>query len=487
MALIKCKDCGKEISDTRDACIHCGCPINNTAKKENINNVYIWLVACTPLFSLFIFWIFSYITKSYWVGFVVAIIFVNIQILFIVNDYKMLNSNGVDTKPLGKFNAFKILVPKYLLNRADILKENVSYFVVWLIGVIFFIIIVLFGFNPLYLINSNHRTNDNNYMKQVDTKQVEDEGQIPENAIAGFEKLGVYVTKEELQKLLDSNSSYIELDVLERLIDEKLFSKIYSNEKDDIKKEVDEQMKAHMKYYGSEEKLLEEIKSNTYYTSIEEYKKSLLLSYYRNLAIKDYAKDQITDYDIEEYYKSEEIGNMKVSHILISPDITSEMTDEEQDKAMKKALQKAVNIIKKLDNGADFSKLAKKYSDDKETKNKGGNLGYIKKDDIVEEFFNAASKLKVNEYSKKPVETGYGYHIILKTKQKEKPTLKEVKEDIISKLAKERIELELIDSKTALKEIRESKGLSIYDEDLSSIYEQYSTEELPHGYIPEEP
>lgn len=34
MALIKCEECGKEISDTTEVCIHCGCPVNN--KKGNI-------------------------------------------------------------------------------------------------------------------------------------------------------------------------------------------------------------------------------------------------------------------------------------------------------------------------------------------------------------------------------------------------------------------------------------------------------------------
>lgn len=35
MALIKCEDCGKEISDKSKACIHCGCPINLVQEKEN--------------------------------------------------------------------------------------------------------------------------------------------------------------------------------------------------------------------------------------------------------------------------------------------------------------------------------------------------------------------------------------------------------------------------------------------------------------------
>lgn len=39
MALIKCSECGKEISDKAKACIHCGCPIDNKNRKENISYV----------------------------------------------------------------------------------------------------------------------------------------------------------------------------------------------------------------------------------------------------------------------------------------------------------------------------------------------------------------------------------------------------------------------------------------------------------------
>ena len=48
---------------------------------------------------------------------------------------------------------------------------------------------------------------------------------------------------------------------------------------------------------------------------------------------------------------------------------------------------------------------------------------------MVSEFEDAAYKLKVNEYTKEPVKTTYGYHIILKTGEKEKPKLKKVKKN----------------------------------------------------------
>jgi len=38
MALIKCNECGKEISDKATNCIHCGCPIEEFKKKDNLKN-----------------------------------------------------------------------------------------------------------------------------------------------------------------------------------------------------------------------------------------------------------------------------------------------------------------------------------------------------------------------------------------------------------------------------------------------------------------
>lgn len=329
-----------------------------------------------------------------------------------------------------------------------------------------------------FLVKSKDAFSDYLLCGESDT---EDEPKIPENAIAGFEELDIYITTEEFQKLSDSNTSYTHLDVLESLIDKKLFTKIYAKEKNKAEKSVNEDIELYKKSYGSEKKLLEAIKATTYYTSIKEYKEYLLLSYYRNFAIEEYVKEQISNYDIEEYYEDEVTGDMKVSHIMITPNIDVDMTDEQKSKAIDNAYNKAKDIIAKLDNGEDFAKLAKKYSEDESTKNKGGDLGYIKKEEISEYFFDASAQLEVGKYSKEPVKTEFGFHIILKTKQKKKPSLKKVKDDIISKLAKERIDMELIDSNTALREIRESKGLKIYDEDLSSFYDTYA-DELPHGY-----
>lgn len=59
---------------------------------------------------------------------------------------------------------------------------------------------------------------------------------------------------------------------------------------------------------------------------------------------------------------------------------------------------------------------------------------------MVEEFANAVKELEKGKYTKKPVKTKYGYHIILKVDQKEKAKLKNVKDKIKETLTAKKIE-----------------------------------------------
>ena len=58
---------------------------------------------------------------------------------------------------------------------------------------------------------------------------------------------------------------------------------------------------------------------------------------------------------------------------------------------------------------------------------------------MVDEFSDAVKELKVKEYTKEPVKTTYGYHVILKTGEKEKAALKDVKKDIKEKLTLQKL------------------------------------------------
>ena len=73
--------------------------------------------------------------------------------------------------------------------------------------------------------------------------------------------------------------------------------------------------------------------------------------------------------------------------------------------------QTAKEIISALDGGADFASLAKEKSTGPSGPN-GGDLGYFKRGAMVPGFESAAFALDVGAYSKEPVQTQFGWHII---------------------------------------------------------------------------
>jgi peptidyl-prolyl cis-trans isomerase C len=103
----------------------------------------------------------------------------------------------------------------------------------------------------------------------------------------------------------------------------------------------------------------------------------------------------------------------------------------------KKTAEKA---IKKLDNGADFAKLAKKMSTGPSAKN-GGELGWFSPSDMVKPFSDAVEKLKKGHYTKQPVKTQFGWHVILLQDKRpvEKPKLKDMKAGLKQKLGTQRV------------------------------------------------
>jgi peptidyl-prolyl cis-trans isomerase C len=76
-----------------------------------------------------------------------------------------------------------------------------------------------------------------------------------------------------------------------------------------------------------------------------------------------------------------------------------------------KTEDEAKEAIKQLQGGADFAELAKKHAG-AGAADQGGDLGYIKKGDVVPEFAEAAFKLKVGQYTDMPVKTQFGWHVI---------------------------------------------------------------------------
>jgi len=192
--------------------------------------------------------------------------------------------------------------------------------------------------------------------------------------------------------------------------------------------------------------------------------------------VEDTIKDSLKDDEIKKYYNEKVYGQVKASHILIGIDAKEDATDEEKEKADKKALEKAKSIIKELEDGKKFETLAKKNSADEATSTKGGDLGYFDLDTMTEAFSNALKELKKDEYTKEPVKTEYGYHIILKTGEKEKPKLKDVKDDVKEKLTKQKLNDDNSLFYEALVKYRENNKISWNDDVLKKAYENYMNE-----------
>ena len=290
-----------------------------------------------------------------------------------------------------------------------------------------------------------------------------------ENAVVSFEGLDSI----SVDSLYDNMKDRYAVTILIDMIDKEILFKEYADKEDDAKKYAEDTVKSLQKNYDSEEELLNAIQSYYGYNSLKDFKEYIKLNYYRDLATTDYAKKQITDKQIENYYETKTVGDIEARHILITVDVKDNATDEEKTKAEEKAKKKAEEVIEKLNNGEDFATLAKEYSKDDATKDKGGALGKFNKGEMDEEFETAAYALKVDEYTKEPVKSSYGYHIIKKTKEYDKKELKDVKDSIIETLANELTTNDKTISITAIGELRKEKGMNIEDSELKSSYNKY--------------
>jgi len=93
---------------------------------------------------------------------------------------------------------------------------------------------------------------------------------------------------------------------------------------------------------------------------------------------------------------------------------TRQMSGQQEIRArhiLVKSEDEAKAVIAELNKGADFATLAKQKSTDP-AKDTGGDLGYFTRDSMVPEFADAAFKLGKGEYTKTPVHTQFGWHVI---------------------------------------------------------------------------
>lgn len=141
-----------------------------------------------------------------------------------------------------------------------------------------------------------------------------------------------------------------------------------------------------------------------------------------------------TDAEIEAYLKAHPEDQVHARHILISPTPPEapgepKAAGEQMDAA--KARAKAEELLKKVRAGGDFAALAKEFSADPGSKDKGGDLGWFGAGQMVPEFDKAAFALQPGQISD-IVESQFGFHIIKveerRTGQKDRNQAKEAVE-----------------------------------------------------------
>ncbi len=265
---------------------------------------------------------------------------------------------------------------------------------------------------------------------------------------------------------------YSQIAKLVDLIDADILKDIESTEEEDeyVANQI-EQIKAS---YENDQAAFETAISQYFGASNEkELEEVLRLEYKRNEAVEKHISDNIDEKEIEQYYEDNIHGELSAKHILIIPDVEDDASAEEKTKAEEKAEEEAKDLIKKLDDGEDFEDLAKKYSDDEGTATNGGDLGFFSPDEMDDNFSEAALELKKGKYSSEPVKSQFGYHIILKVDEKEKPSLEDEEDNIKSSIAQSKLLTDPSLVYTTLMAIRDEHDVKFEDDELKKEYEDF--------------
>jgi peptidyl-prolyl cis-trans isomerase D len=180
---------------------------------------------------------------------------------------------------------------------------------------------------------------------------------------------------------------------------------------------------------------------------------------------------------------------VRARHILIAvlPDASP------AEKAAAKA--KAEEVLQKVNSGSDFTKLAQQYSDDPGTKNRGGELGYFARGEMVKPFEDATFKLSPGQVTL--VQSQYGYHVVQleEIKKASQDTLEQAKPKIVaaikqkmgSDLARQAVEQDLAAALEGrdLKQLAQKRSMVAVETPYLSAQESIKGAETESKLLPE--
>ena len=277
---------------------------------------------------------------------------------------------------------------------------------------------------------------------------------------------GKNVTADELYE--DMKSQY-PINVLLDKIDNIILTKKYKEDdtmKDKVNSNAEYYLNMYKQYYKDitdENELLEKMG----FASYDKYLEYLKLDYRKTKYTEEYIKDNLTDDEIQKYYDENVFGDINCQHVLVkvkSDDSSSEGLSDDEAKKL------AEEIIKKINDGTSWEDIQKEYKD----KVTYEDLGYQSWDASLEtNFLTAIKDMDENSFSKEPVKTSYGYHVIYKLDQKKAPKLNKVKDTIIEKLISSKKSEDQNISYKALINLRKENKLEFSDTVMKEKYETY--------------
>lgn len=123
-----------------------------------------------------------------------------------------------------------------------------------------------------------------------------------------------------------------------------------------------------------------------------------------------------------------------------------------------KTEDEAKDLIKKINGGADFAKLASEQQIDKASAAQAGDLGYFVKGEMVAPFADAAFAMKPGEVSKTPVKTDFGWHVIKveDRRMRQPPTFEQAKPQLRQAVGQEL-------ARQVVEDLRKSAKIEAFD------------------------
>ena len=287
---------------------------------------------------------------------------------------------------------------------------------------------------------------------------------------------GLKVNAEELYE--DLSDSY-GLDNVTNKIDEYIASKEVTKltkKNEEYIDQVVDYYKQYAEYYGTSfEQFLSSYVGISGIKTEKQFREYVAKDYKKTLAVQKYVGNKLTDKEINDYYNDNYSEKLTIRVILVEPDKDA----EDKDKAKKEALETAKGLIKRLDKyKEDSKKLVEKFEDyaydnsaDSSYKD-GGKKKDIMKKDVDSAVWKAASKLKNGEYTSEPVESEYGYYIILRESSKKKQSLKSIKDEVINACAEAKLKEDTTLNATAWDKLRSKYNFKINNSNMKKAYNQ---------------